>query len=911
MFLIARWLPRSLFGRVFALYSATLFLFTFSGLGLFYHYQFTQAVDDAYESVSVLTDVLAPTLSDSLVIGDYDTVKRTLVKAAAGSKLSSAEFIDVHGGRVSAENRLRLAGSPPAWIRARVAQRLFEINRTISVGGKDYGVFRLNFSPEVIADEIWTVTKISLLVAALCLLLGQFLIWIPLRRIVADLAETAKFAGELASHRGSLVKVDSSVRETQELAAALNRVSLELTAQHQALTDSEIRKSAIMEAALDCFITINDAGEIVDFNAAAERTFGYRTDEVQGVRLSDAIIPPELQAAHETGMQHYFATGSGPILRQRIEITGLRRNGERFPIEIAVVPFEAEGRQYFAGFIRDITERKTFEAEQVRINGLLKQSLRELEYQKFALDEHSIVSITDARGIITYVNEKFSEISGYSREELLGSTHQLVNSRTHPPSFYQEMWGTIAKGKVWHGQFANRNKGGEMWWVAATIVPWLDAEGLPYQYVAIRTDITAQKHVELALAEARARELATGSEIQRSLLLGDLPEGIHGADFATYTEPSQGIDGDFFAITKFRPDCFELLVGDVMGKGVPAALIGAGVKSSYNKVLAELSTQRADEHQLPTPAQIINALHQTLTPRLIELGSFVTLALYRFDSKSRTLSVVNAGHTPGLLARGEGKDVEPISGDNLPIGVIMDEVYVQTELQVGPGDTLLVYSDGITESFNDHREEFGFGRLANIFQAGRAALLPPSSLLQSVRQEVRNFVGSEVLTDDQTAVIIEIHPSRILPRGLPQQRANATLLILPWQLDGLGPLRTQIAAAAGYMPEEDAEAIVLASFEAATNILRHAKPYFSDATIACRLSQRAGEFSVELIYPGAQFAPPADPKPDFSGNSEGGFGLYIIQNCVDRIEYASPLPGVSSIRLTKYSQTPVEAFPVP
>jgi PAS domain S-box-containing protein len=898
MNLLARWLPRSLFGSVFALYSASLFLFTFVGLGLFYYYEFTQEVDDSYESASILADVLVPTLSDSIVIGDFDTVRRTLAKAAAGSTFSSVEFIDVSVGLVKAENSLRLSSIPPGLITSQVTARLISINRVISVGGKDYGVFRLNFAPEFIASKIWTVTKVSLLVAALCILAGQFLIWIPLRRIVTDLGVTARFAGELANHRGSTVVVDSKVRETQELAAALNRVSLELTAQHQALTDSEIRKSAILEAALDCFITINDAGEIVDFNAAAERTFGYLADEVRGVSMSEVIVPPELRRSHEQGMRHYLATGVGPILRQRIEITGIRRNGERFPIEIAVVPFEAEGRQYFAGFIRDITEHKVLEAEQVRINGLLKKSIDELEYQKFALDEHSIVSIADASGSITYANEKFSEISGYSQQELLGQNHRIINSGLHSAAFFQEMWETITAGKVWHGQFANRSKGGDIWWVAATIVPWLDPAGRPYQYVSIRTDITAQKQVEHALAEARRRELETGSEIQRSLLLGDLPEGIHGAYLATYTESSQGIDGDFFAITQFRPDCFELLVGDVMGKGVPAALIGAAVKSSYNKVLAELFSQRSSS-QLPTPAEIINALHQNLTPRLIELSSFVTLALYRFDSEAGTLCFVNAGHTPGLLVRKEGDQVEAISGDNLPIGVIPEEIYVEKTLLISSGDALLVYSDGITESMNNRMEEFGLGRVADILQAGHAAHVPPTSVLQSIRQQVRNFVGSSVLIDDQTAVMVSMRPSRKPPRGSLEQWINPSLMVLPWRLDRLGDLRTRIAQAASDLPATDVDAIVLASFEAATNILRHAKPYFADATITCKLERRSDEFSVELIYPGPTFAPPADPMPDFSGASEGGFGLYIIERCVDSIEYASLLPGVSSIRLIK------------
>ena len=892
-------LPRSLIGRVTALYAACLLLFISSGLGLFYYYQFTQEIDDAYESVNTLADVLAPTISDSIVIGDYDTVKRTLAKATTGTKLASAEFIAVGSGSIRANNLVQLPKLPPAWISKLVATRLLSLNRNISVGGKDYGVFRLNFSAETIAVKIWHITVVSLLGACAALAIGLLLIWFPLRRMVADLAAATHFASELSTHRGSFVKINSNVKETRQLAAALNRVSLELTTQHRALTDSELRKSAIMEAALDCFITINDAGQIVDFNAAAERTFGYSINEIRGRLMSDVIIPPSLRQSHEQGMQHYLSTGSGPILRQRIEVNAMRSNGEEFPVEVAIVPFEAEGRPYFAGFLRDITARKNLEAEQVRVNGLLKDSLRELEYQKFALDQHSIVSISNARGDITYANPKFTEISRYDRRELIGSNHRLIKSGLHPQSFYEALWKTISAGQVWHGQIANRRRTGEIYWVASTIVPWLGDDGLPYQYVSIRTDITAQKEVEQALEESRRRELETGNEIQRSLLFGQIPKDIDDATLATYTEPSQGIDGDFFAVTRFRSDVFELLVGDVMGKGVPAALIGAAVKSGYSQVLAELFALERREPGLPTPAAIINALHQHLTPRLIDLSTFVTLAIYRFDLAAKTVTLVNAGHTPGLFIHGDGGQVESVLGNNLPIGVVGGEIYEQFTRPMHPGDALFVYSDGITEAGDTDRNEYGVERLSNFVRAGRAAMLPPNVLLQSLRQGLRQFVGHQKFLDDQTAIMVEMQPVRGYPCNDINEGLQQETIVLPWRLDALTTFRQRIQTLANHLPETDADALVLACFEAATNIIRHATPYFTDATLTCRVTRENDSVTVELIHMGDLFVPTGEPKPDFTGNSGGGFGLYIIQNCVDSVDYFSMLEGVSCVRLVK------------
>ncbi|MDP3538266.1 MAG: response regulator [Azonexus sp.] len=124
-----------------------------------------------------------------------------------------------------------------------------------------------------------------------------------------------------------------------------------------------------------------------------------------------------------------------------------------------------------------------------------------LANQKFALDQHAIVSITDPAGTIIYANERFCEISGYGREELIGRNHRIVNSGVHTPELFQDMWGTISLGQVWHGEICNRAYDGRLYWVNATIVPLLDANGRPEQYIGIRTDITDRKLMEAQLSE--------------------------------------------------------------------------------------------------------------------------------------------------------------------------------------------------------------------------------------------------------------------------------------------------------------------------------------------------------------------------------------------------------------------------
>ena len=159
----------------------------------------------------------------------------------------------------------------------------------------------------------------------------------------------------------------------------------------------------------------------------------------------------------------------------------------------------------------------------------LERSLKDLADTTFALDQAAIVAVTDVRGRITYVNDKFCEISKYSREELLGQDHRLINSGYHSEEFIRHLWQTIARGRIWRGEIRNRAKDGSIYWVDTTIVPFLDDRGKPYQYMAIRYDITERKRTEELLREqaalARLGEMAAvvAHEVKNPLA------GIRGA----------------------------------------------------------------------------------------------------------------------------------------------------------------------------------------------------------------------------------------------------------------------------------------------------------------------------------------------------------------------------------------------
>jgi PAS domain S-box-containing protein len=169
-------------------------------------------------------------------------------------------------------------------------------------------------------------------------------------------------------------------------------------------------------------------------------------------------------------------------------------------------PIQIGDELVYNGMLIDITERKEAERAFLEAKETAEASLRELDHQRFALDQHSIVAVTDSKGIITYANEKFCEISGYSLSELLGQNHRILNSGYHPKSFFEAMYATIYDGKVWDGEIRNKRKDGSYYWVRTTIVPFLDQQtNKPKQFIAIRTDITAQVEAFNQLKESNER----------------------------------------------------------------------------------------------------------------------------------------------------------------------------------------------------------------------------------------------------------------------------------------------------------------------------------------------------------------------------------------------------------------------
>lgn len=763
-------------------------------------------------------------------------------------------------------------------------------------------------------SEIYSETLLAALLSAL---LTSALLVPALLRTGRSLDRCARFAGELVHQRGTTIAPSTRIAEIASLEASLNEVSQALTRQHLDLQDSESRKRAVLQATLDSLITFDANGRIVDWNQAAERNFGYLRDEVLGQQLCETILPAATRAVQKAGLcelQQQCMAGDAMAINRRIEITARRRDDSEFPVELSIVPFDLGDERYFLASLQDISERKALEAEQQRTASELRDTVSELMAIQAALDQHAIVSIADLDGTILDVNDKFCEVSGYSRGEVIGQNHRIVKSGLHDQPFYEDMWTTIAQGRVWHGEIVNRAKSGELYWVTSTIVPILDEHGVPSRYISVRTDITAQKRTERqlelsrraleqsvdryrtaeeALADARARELAIGNQIQRTLLSGEVEDSTGTFCVAVHTDPSTGIDGDFYEFFSHRPGCYDVVIGDVMGKGVTAALIGAAVKQQLSRVLARRLADPAVAGTLPQPAELMNDLHAAVTPRLIELESFVTLAYLRFELDHHRIIHVGAGHPSAILAGHDG--ITLLAGDNLPLGVMEEETYRQHETPIQPGDTIFLYSDGLTEARNPQGEEFGTERLGQLVAALNDGKVPASMIVQAVRKAAREFEEGCTVKDDRTCIALR-------QNELCSVIHAPVALELPWDLAELSTLRAAVddAARAAGLSDDARDALILASFEAATNVIRHGSERpCEDTTLQCNIEEDRDALHVTLYYLGPPFVPDHDLEPDFSGESESGFGLFIIRSCVDDVVYDAPGPGVCRIRMTK------------
>jgi PAS domain S-box-containing protein len=293
------------------------------------------------------------------------------------------------------------------------------------------------------------------------------------------------------------------------------RYAIERAHTAEELRRSEERFRLLVEGVRDyaIFVLYPD-GRVASWNEAAGHIHGYQAGEIEGENFA-VLYTEEDVARAQPEEQLRVAAAKG-----RYEEEGLRvrKDGSVLWAEAGIIALrdEAGDLRGYSHITRDITGRK--ETEEA-----LRRSLKELANLKFALDEAAIVAMADEKGMITYVNDKFCEVSGYSREDFKSQDRRIVDTYYHPETLVDDVWQTITRGEVWRGEIKHPARDGTHIWLDAAIVPFLDDRGAPYRYAAICNDITQRKESEEALRRS-LEELA-------NLRFALHDEGLLGRDY--------------------------------------------------------------------------------------------------------------------------------------------------------------------------------------------------------------------------------------------------------------------------------------------------------------------------------------------------------------------------------------------
>ncbi|MBI5910813.1 MAG: PAS domain S-box protein [Betaproteobacteria bacterium] len=266
-----------------------------------------------------------------------------------------------------------------------------------------------------------------------------------------------------------------------------------------ALMTAQARAQTVLDTVTDAIITIDDHGIIQAQNRAARITFGVSDEDAIG-RNIDMIVPSPHHEHHDRYLENYRRTGVKHVIGTTRQLDAMRVDGEVFPIELSVSEGWAGGRRFFTATIRDITARKRTEERLQKLSNAVEQS-------------PAATVITDTSGRFEYVNPKFLEVTGFTREDLVGRTPAVIKSGLTPPEVYEDLWRTIRSGREWRGDMQNRKRNGELYWEHEIISALKNDRGEIVNFIAVKEDITARRQAEDALQRQQVRLLETEREL--------------------------------------------------------------------------------------------------------------------------------------------------------------------------------------------------------------------------------------------------------------------------------------------------------------------------------------------------------------------------------------------------------------
>lgn len=392
------------------------------------------------------------------------------------------------------------------------------------------------------------------------------------------------------------------------------------------------------------------------------------------------------------------------------------------------------------------------------------------------------------------------------------------------------------------------------------------------------------QHRQLQLNHTQLqKELELGARIHRVMLRGQVPDFVNGVQIEAVTEPSKQIDGDFFDFYDSADATFDVVMGDVMGKGIPAALVGTALKTQLRRFavgagesgcFTEGSAWRSD---IARPKDVLMSVQDEVGQQLIDLEYFVTLFYGRFQLDQWRFVYVDCGSTKPIHYSKEHGTTRLLKGDNYPIGTIPDDIFEEHEVYYGEGDLFVFYSDGVTEACSPDGELYGEERLQDFVRNN--AQLPPRALQHLLYKSVIGHTGSEELHDDLTIIVLQTEK---LAETLSSQVLSAKFYADLTQLDALRAFIDDLCSAAPGDNQRLSQQMQLAVNEAFCNAVKHG----TGESIVLKGELQAGGVMVELSDQGEPFDPAKAASLDLGGERDGGYGMYMMKEILDRISYS-------------------------
>lgn len=392
-------------------------------------------------------------------------------------------------------------------------------------------------------------------------------------------------------------------------------------------------------------------------------------------------------------------------------------------------------------------------------------------------------------------------------------------------------------------------------------------------------------------------DLQLGARIHQTMLLGSSPAKVPGFSINYTTFPSKEIDGDFFEFFQPSGKLLDLVIGDVMGKGLPAALVGTAVKTQMLRFAlpyahAKVFNKKAFwQDEFLSPQEIVTKTHQAVIKQLFQLEYFVSIFYARFDLEKRLFTYVDCGSAKPIHYKAETEEIVSLSSANFPLGIDEKNIFEYQEVPFRKNDVFIFFSDGITEAKSPDNELFGYERLYNIVRNN--IHLNSQELLYLIEQSVKQFIERDSFDDDLTLIVVKVD-SCINPDKKENISANFYSDIS--QLKAVREFIEKVCRSAPGDSELLTNQLQLAINEIFCNIVKHGYKE-KHGSILIEAEPLEEGIVLEVSDQGDFFDPSDLEEPNLSGDQENGFGWHIIRAIADEITYAPKVSGTGTNRL--------------